>query len=158
MAIFREFIFNELKLHRIEAVCLPYNMPSLKLLLKNGWTPSIADKLWGFREKEFKKSGIIEVHDCSGTGFARCFFSYNGNIASLQVITKGEVDSQSTGRGQQPAHKTILNLITNQGGILHLGDAVVYKNHNISPACTKLPGGAQFCSEKPNSATYRNYS
>jgi hypothetical protein len=61
-----------------------------KLLLKNGWTPSIADKLWGFREKEFKKSGIIEVHDCSGTGFARCFFSYNGNIASLQVITKGE--------------------------------------------------------------------
>ena len=54
--------------------------------------------------------------------------------------------------------KIILNLITNQGGILHLGDAVVYKNHNISPACTKLPGGAQFCSEKPNSATYRNFS
>ena len=33
----KEFIFNELKLHRIEAACLPHNMPSLKVLLKNGF-------------------------------------------------------------------------------------------------------------------------
>ncbi|MDA9651121.1 GNAT family N-acetyltransferase [Pelagibacteraceae bacterium] len=37
LELVKEFIFNELKLHRIEAVCLPYNMPSLKLLLKNGF-------------------------------------------------------------------------------------------------------------------------
>ena len=33
----KSFIFNELKLHRIEAACLPHNEPSLKVLLKNGF-------------------------------------------------------------------------------------------------------------------------
>jgi len=37
LELIKEFIFNELKLHRIEAVCLPYNKPSLKVLLKNGF-------------------------------------------------------------------------------------------------------------------------
>ena len=37
LELIKEFIFNELKLHRIEAVCLPYNNPSLKVLLKNGF-------------------------------------------------------------------------------------------------------------------------
>ena len=37
LELVKEFIFNELKLHRIEAACLPHNMPSLKLLLKNGF-------------------------------------------------------------------------------------------------------------------------
>ena len=37
LKLIKEFIFNELKLHRIEAVCLPYNKPSLKVLLKNGF-------------------------------------------------------------------------------------------------------------------------
>ena len=36
LELVKEFIFNELKLHRIEAACLPHNMPSLKVLLKNG--------------------------------------------------------------------------------------------------------------------------
>ena len=33
----KSFIFNELKLHRIEAACLPHNESSLKVLLKNGF-------------------------------------------------------------------------------------------------------------------------
>jgi ribosomal-protein-alanine N-acetyltransferase len=37
LKLIKEFIFNELKLHRIEAFCLPYNNPSLKVLLKNGF-------------------------------------------------------------------------------------------------------------------------
>ena len=37
LELVKEFIFNELKLHRIEAACLPHNIPSLKLLLKNGF-------------------------------------------------------------------------------------------------------------------------
>ena len=37
LELVKEFIFNELKLHRIEAACLPHNTPSLKLLLKNGF-------------------------------------------------------------------------------------------------------------------------
>ena len=37
LGLVKEFIFNELKLHRIEAACLPHNMPSLKVLLKNGF-------------------------------------------------------------------------------------------------------------------------
>ena len=37
LELVKEFIFSELKLHRIEAACLPHNMPSLKLLLKNGF-------------------------------------------------------------------------------------------------------------------------
>ena len=37
LELIKEFIFNELKLHLIEAVCLPYNKPSLKVLLKNGF-------------------------------------------------------------------------------------------------------------------------
>ena len=37
LELVKEFIFNELKLHRIEAACLPHNMPSLKVLLKNGF-------------------------------------------------------------------------------------------------------------------------
>ena len=37
LELIKEFIFNELKLHRIEAACLPHNMPSLKVLLKNGF-------------------------------------------------------------------------------------------------------------------------
>ena len=37
LELIKKFIFNELKLHRIEAACLPHNMPSLKVLLKNGF-------------------------------------------------------------------------------------------------------------------------
>ena len=37
LELVKEFIFSELKLHRIEAACLPHNMPSLKVLLKNGF-------------------------------------------------------------------------------------------------------------------------
>ncbi|MDC1302748.1 GNAT family N-acetyltransferase [Pelagibacterales bacterium] len=37
LELVKEFIFSELKLHRIEAACLPHNIPSLKLLLKNGF-------------------------------------------------------------------------------------------------------------------------
>ena len=37
LELVKEFIFNELKLHRIEAACLPHNIPSLKVLLKNGF-------------------------------------------------------------------------------------------------------------------------
>ena len=37
LELVKEFIFNELKLHRIEAACLPHNMSSLKVLLKNGF-------------------------------------------------------------------------------------------------------------------------
>ena len=37
LELVKEFIFNELKMHRIEAACLPHNMPSLKVLLKNGF-------------------------------------------------------------------------------------------------------------------------
>jgi len=37
LELVKKFIFNELKLHRIEAACLPHNKPSLKVLLKNGF-------------------------------------------------------------------------------------------------------------------------
>lgn len=37
LELVKKFIFNELKLHRIEAACLPHNIPSLKVLLKNGF-------------------------------------------------------------------------------------------------------------------------
>ena len=37
LELVKSFIFNQLKLHRIEAACLPHNSPSLKVLLKNGF-------------------------------------------------------------------------------------------------------------------------
>jgi ribosomal-protein-alanine N-acetyltransferase len=35
--LIKDFVFNELELHRIEAACLPNNKHSLKTLLKNGF-------------------------------------------------------------------------------------------------------------------------
>lgn len=37
LELVKSFIFDHLKLHRIEAACLPHNSPSLKVLLKNGF-------------------------------------------------------------------------------------------------------------------------
>jgi ribosomal-protein-alanine N-acetyltransferase len=37
LELVKSFIFDHLKLHRIEAACLPHNNPSLKVLLKNGF-------------------------------------------------------------------------------------------------------------------------
>jgi ribosomal-protein-alanine N-acetyltransferase len=37
LELVKSFIFNQLKLHRIEAACLPHNNLSLKVLLKNGF-------------------------------------------------------------------------------------------------------------------------
>ena len=37
LELIKSFIFHQLKLHRIEAACLPHNSPSLKVLLKNGF-------------------------------------------------------------------------------------------------------------------------
>jgi ribosomal-protein-alanine N-acetyltransferase len=37
LELVKSFIFHQLKLHRIEAACLPHNSPSLKVLLKNGF-------------------------------------------------------------------------------------------------------------------------
>ena len=37
ITLIKEFIFNELGLHRIEAACLESNDPSLNVLKKNGF-------------------------------------------------------------------------------------------------------------------------
>tara|TARA_B100000767_G_C19744135_1_gene527643 strand:- start:204 stop:1001 length:798 start_codon:yes stop_codon:yes gene_type:complete len=60
-------------------------------LLQYGWKPSKSgDGLWT-RAQKMKDSGITEVQSCSGFGFARCFFNYDGVSASLEVVTLGEV-------------------------------------------------------------------
>ena len=52
LELIKEFIFNELKLHRIEAACLPHNKPSLKVLLKNGFIKEgMARKLLKINDK-----------------------------------------------------------------------------------------------------------
>ena len=52
LQLIKDFIFNELKLHRIEAACLPHNKASLKVLLKNGFKEEgVARKLLKINDK-----------------------------------------------------------------------------------------------------------
>ena len=56
ISILKEFIFNDLKLHRIEAACLPRNMRSLRTLLKSEF------EIEGHAKKYLKINGAWEDH------------------------------------------------------------------------------------------------
>ena len=56
ISILKEFIFNDLKLHRIEAACLPRNMRSLRTLLKSEF------EIEGHAKKYLKINGVWEDH------------------------------------------------------------------------------------------------
>ena len=53
-----DFGFSELQLHRIVGMVAPYNEPSLKLLLKNGFFKE------GTARQDYKVNGINEDSDC----------------------------------------------------------------------------------------------
>lgn len=64
LELVKEFIFNELKLHRIEAACLPHNMPSIKVLLKNGFIKEgTARKLLKINDKWQDHTVLSFIHD-----------------------------------------------------------------------------------------------
>ena len=54
--ILKDFIFNDLKLHRVEAACLPRNMRSLRTLLKSEF------EIEGHAKKYLKINGVWEDH------------------------------------------------------------------------------------------------
>ena len=54
--ILKDFIFNDLKLHRVEAACLPRNMRSLSTLLKSEF------EIEGHAKKYLKINGAWEDH------------------------------------------------------------------------------------------------
>jgi len=56
ISILKDFIFNDLKLHRIEAACLPRNMRSLRTLLKSEF------EIEGHAKKYLKINGVWEDH------------------------------------------------------------------------------------------------
>ena len=56
ISILKDFIFNDLKLHRIEAACLPRNMRSLRTLLKSEF------EIEGHAKKYLKINGAWEDH------------------------------------------------------------------------------------------------
>ena len=56
ISILKDFIFNDLKLHRIEAACLPRNMRSLRILLKSEF------EIEGHAKKYLKINGAWEDH------------------------------------------------------------------------------------------------
>ncbi len=62
-------------------------------LAEYGWKPVASSETeeteWS-RTREFKKRGIVEVEDCSGTGFGFCRFNYSGEAGKLYVTTAGE--------------------------------------------------------------------
>ena len=56
ISILKDFIFNDLKLDRIEAACLPRNMRSLRTLLKSEF------EIEGHAKKYLKINGAWEDH------------------------------------------------------------------------------------------------
>ena len=56
ISILKDFIFNDLKLHRIEAACLPRNLRSLRTLLKSEF------EIEGHAKKYLKINGAWEDH------------------------------------------------------------------------------------------------
>ena len=56
ISVLKDFIFNNLKLHRIEAACLPRNMRSLRTLLKSEF------EIEGHAKKYLKINGVWEDH------------------------------------------------------------------------------------------------
>ena len=56
ISILKDFIFNDLKLHRVEAACLPRNMRSLRTLLKSEF------EIEGHAKKYLKINGVWEDH------------------------------------------------------------------------------------------------
>ena len=56
ISILKDFIFNDLKLHRVEAACLPRNMRSLRTLLKSEF------EIEGHAKKYLKINGAWEDH------------------------------------------------------------------------------------------------
>lgn len=63
-----------------------------KLLMQSGWTPVPGDpetQSFGMAQ-DLLAAGVVEVGDCSGTGFGFCAFTYTAQAGTLSVITAGE--------------------------------------------------------------------
>lgn len=71
---------------------LPINR-ARAMLTEAGWEPSPARPAGGRadgRASALADRGLIEVDDCSGTGFGYCAFVYEGKAGILTVITAGD--------------------------------------------------------------------
>lgn len=76
-----------------------YGLPidkARKILIGRGWKPVtsklVSDPEVFAREANFVKHGIVEVDNCSGTGYAFCGFHYKSPGGRLSVTTAGEGD------------------------------------------------------------------
>ena len=73
-----------------------YGMPIDKAraaLGKAGWTPVRPDMVpTDSRAMDLVRHGVIEVDDCSGTGFGFCAFAYRGATGTLSVTTVGDAE------------------------------------------------------------------
>ena len=77
------------------AVPTIYDLPidrARDVLRRAGWNPvpatAGADDRDG-RATDLAAAGVIEVEDCSGTGFGFCSFAYRNNAGNLSVVTVG---------------------------------------------------------------------
>ena len=71
------------------------------LLIDRGWqpVPGSAESQSMGQAQNIAAHGVIEVEDCSGTGFAFCTYSYSGPAGRLSVTTAGEIGEE----GQLPS-------------------------------------------------------
>lgn len=69
------------------------------MLAENGWNPvdlTNANTRSAGQAQSIAKLGIVEVEDCSGTGFGYCRYDYRNTAGDLSVTTAGEVISNGT--------------------------------------------------------------
>lgn len=84
------------------AVPFIYGQPidaARKMLMESGWAP-VDQTASGNRTsgvaKDLAEMGIVEVDDCSGTGFGFCGYEYRGLSSTLSVVTVGETASDGS--------------------------------------------------------------
>jgi hypothetical protein len=69
------------------------------MLAESGWKPAdmsaAGTRSLGMAE-DIAKHGIVEVEDCSGTGFGFCLYQYEGPAGSLVVTTAGQIEADGT--------------------------------------------------------------
>ncbi|MGL4310774.1 MAG: hypothetical protein ACRCSU_09820 [Paracoccaceae bacterium] len=84
------------------AVPFIYGQPidaARKMLMESGWAPvdqtASGNRISGVA-KDLAEMGIVEVDDCSGTGFGFCGYEYRGLSSTLSVVTVGETASDGS--------------------------------------------------------------
>lgn len=77
---------------------LPIDLARI-LLTQAGWqpVPGAAEPTPYGQAPQIAAAGVVEVQDCSGTGYGFCGYAYSGPAGELAVTTAGEIEPE-TGR------------------------------------------------------------